>query len=469
VLDELQAMVRERDLSIRAMGVAAYACSLLCLEETGAPLTPVYTYADTRSAADAFSLRTEIDELESLQRTGCRIRANYLHGRIAWLRRTQPDVYARTRWFTSLSDFLSLRLFEHMRGGLSVWSWSGLVNRHTRDWDAEWLSRLGISAEQLPVMASPGEWLGPLRPDLAERWPMLDDVLCFPAVGDGAAANVGSGCAGAEHVAVTIGTTGALRIVRPTPWPSPQPSPGVPGEGATSLPSPILTGEGPGMRAAPEVPAEGDQPLPHGLWCYRVDAQRELIGGATTEGGNVFTWLRNTLKLPAQDELEALMGGLPPDAQGLTILPLFAGERSPGYSENSRATLHGLTFDASPEVLARACLEAIAYRLGIIYEDLKTLARPDAVLVASGGALLASPTWCQIIADVTNTPLSVCEETEATGRGVALLVLEQLGTIQSIASLPARLGATFNPDPQRHAVYSAALERQRELYSRLVG
>jgi gluconokinase len=63
----------------------------------------------------------------------------------------------------------------------------------------------------------------------------------------------------------------------------------------------------------------------------------------------------------------------------------------------------------------------------------------------------------------------VCEETEATGRGVALLVLEQLGTIQSITSLPARLGATFNPDPQRHAVYSAALERQRELYRLLVG
>ena len=432
VLDELQALIREQQVTIRAMGISAYACSLLCLDERGEPLTPVYTYADMRSAGDARTLRGQVDELQALQRTGCRIRANYLPGRIEWIRRTQPDVFARTRWFTSLSDYLALRLFGAMRGGLSVWSWSGLVNRRSRDWDATWLKQLGISPEQQPVLAKPGEWLGPVKPEFAARWPMLNGALCLPALGDGAAANIGSGCADTHHVAVTVGSTAAMRIVH--------------------------TGE-------------GDRPLPSALWCYRVDSARELIGGATTEGGNVFSWLRHTLKLPDSEALEEAMRRMPPDSHGLTILPLFAGERSPGYSENSRATIHGLTFDVTPEALARACMESIAYRLGMIYADLRGLAEPDAALVASGGALLASPTWCQIIADVTNSPLIVCEEPEATGRGVALLVLEQIRNLTGLTDLLGftRLGRTFQPDPQRHAIYQAAMARQQELYTRLVG
>jgi gluconokinase len=431
-LDELQALVHEQPVNIKAIGISAYACSLVCLDAQGEPLTPVYTYADTRSAGDARVLRSERDEMPALQRTGCRIRANYLPGRIAWIRRTQPEVFARTRWFASLNDYLSLRLFGAIKGGLSVWSWSGLLNRQTCDWDPTWLSDLNLSAEQLPQLAASDEWLGPLRPELCERWPMLKDVPCLPAVGDGAAANIGSGCVDTRHVAVTVGSTAALRIVR----------------AGTSA-----------------------QALPSSLWCYRVDAARELIGGATTEGGNVFSWLRDTLRLPAADALDAAMQRLPPDAHKLDILPLFAGERSPGYSENSRATVHGLTFDVTPEALARACLEAIAYRLEMIYTELKALAQPGAQLVASGGALLASPTWCQIIADVTNSPLVMCEEPEATSRGIAILALERTQNLTDLAGLvgSTRLGHPYQPDAQRHAIYQQALARQQALYERVVG
>jgi gluconokinase len=201
-----------------------------------------------------------------------------------------------------------------------------------------------------------------------------------------------------------------------------------------------------------------------------VDHERALIGGATTEGGNVFGWLRHVLKLPEPHVLEDSMRGMQPDAHGLTVLPLFAGERGPGYSEDSRATLHGLTLDTEPQTIARACLEAIAYRLGLIYEDLRTLAQPDATLIASGGALLASPTWCQIIADVTGTPLQVCEEPEATSRGVAMLVLERALHLSGLADLTGvtRLGVTYEPDPYRHDIYLAAMARQQALYAKLV-
>jgi gluconokinase len=430
VLDELQSISSSQSVSISGGGISAYASSLLCLDENGAPLTPVFTYADTRSAGDARVLRDQVDELAVLQRTGCRVRANYLPSRIAWIRRSMPRVFSATRWFVSLSDYISLRLFGDMHAGLSVWSWSGLVNRETQVWDEAWLDHLGISADQLPSITPNGHWMEGLRSEYAERWPILRNVRWLPAVGDGAAANIGSGCVDDRHVAVTIGTTAAMRIVRDS-----QPC------------------------AVPDT-----------LWCYRVDHGRDLIGGATTEGGNVFAWLRRSLNLAESPVLEESMRQMQPDAHHLSILPFFAGERSPGFSEDSRATIHGLTLDTEPAEIARACLEAIAYRLGMIHESLRTTARPDATLIASGGALLASPTWCQIIADVTGTPLRICNEPEATGRGIAFLVLERLQNPVVHAELirTTRLGVTYEPDPLRHQLYRDAMARQQELYARLV-
>jgi gluconokinase len=427
VLDATQAYADTHNISISAMGLSAYACSLLCLDERSNPLTPVFTYADTRSSADAHALRSQYDEMEALQRTGCRIRANYVPSRIAWIQRTMPDEFAHTRWYASLSDFICQRLFGVMRGGISVWSWSGLLNRDSCSWDAEWIKRLGITTEQLSKLAG-DEWIEGLRPELRQRWPCLRAARCLPAIGDGAAANIGSGCFDDQHVAITIGSTGALRIVN---------------AGHTST-------------------------LPAALWCYKVDQLRELIGGATTEGGNVFAWLRRSFILPEPAALEDALGALHPDTHRLTVLPLFAGERSPGYSENSRATIHGLTLDTNPVEIARACMEAIAYRLAEVYDSLSKVAKPNATLIASGGALLASPTWCQIIADVTGSPLCVCMEPEATSRGVALLVLERLGWIGSVAEVPARMGITFIPNTMHHTIYRDAQARQQELYRRLL-
>jgi gluconokinase len=429
VIDELMASQLVRDVKITAIGISAYASSLLCLDNRGLPLTPVSTYADTRFTNDARMLRGEVDEFAVLQRTGCRTRANYVPARIAWLKRTQPRVFSMTHWFVTLSDYICLRLFGVMRAGVSLWSWSGLLNRRTLAWDSEWLNHLGVRVEQLPSLAHRDECLGPLLPEFASRWPKLSDVRCLPAVGDGAAANIGSGCIDDQRIALTIGTTAAMRIVNSGPI------------------------------------AE----LPAALWGYRVDHMRELIGGATTEGGSVFHWLRKTLQLPEPAILEQAIAESPPDGHKLTILPMFAGERSPGYSEDSKATLHGLSLETDPIQIARACLEAIAYRLCAIYDELQTAAKPGAPLIASGGALMASPAWCQILADVTGTIVHICTEEEATSRGIAMLTLENLGAgVLNQYAAATHFGRRFQPDAQRREIYRAAMARQRTLYDLLV-
>ena len=223
--------------------------------------------------------------------------------------------------------------------------------------------------------------------------------------------------------------------------------------------------------ATPNTPYALRNPLPPALWAYRVDHARSLLGGATTEGGNVFAWLDTTLKLPDGDALEAELSAMRPDSHGLTVLPMFGGERSPGFADDARATLHGLSFDTTPAAVARACMESVALRLASIHDALRQVCQPagPGALIASGGALLRSATWRQIIADVTGVPVQVCDEPEATSRGVALMVLLQSGALSDLHALPARLGRTHEPNPAHRAIYQAAAQRQAELYRLLVG
>jgi gluconokinase len=208
--------------------------------------------------------------------------------------------------------------------------------------------------------------------------------------------------------------------------------------------------------------------VPPGLWCYRIDRQRALLGGATSEGGNVYGWLAATLRLGDPLEVEAALARFAPDSHGLTVLPFVAGERSPDWAGNVQATLHGITLATEPIAIVRACLEAVAYRFALIAGRLAGQTRDGQRIIGSGSALRSSPAWSQIFADVLGQPVVHSAEPEATSRGVALMALRAIGAIPSIDALPAAEGAIYEPDAGRHAVYQAAIERQQWLYDRLV-
>jgi len=445
-LDATLAQAGQLAEQIGAVALDTLVSNIMAIDASGHPLTPLITYADTRNAADAEALRRDLDEHAVHQRTGCLLRTSYWPARLAWFRRTQPDIWRyAARWIT-IGEYLELQLFGEARASYSVASWSGLLDRHALAWDAPLLDRLSLTPAQFSPLADVDAPLRGLRGRghdgraYAERWPALRDVPWFPAIGDGAAANVGSGAISPDRIALTVGTTGALRVVQP------------------------------------EV-AE----VPPGLWCYRVDRRHALLGGATSEGGNVYAWLRETLNLGAPDAIEQALATLPPGAHGITVLPFLAGERSPGWAGDVRATIHGLGLNTTPIEILRASLEAIAYRFALIFEKLETedvrlvsnsqiqgsSPKPQASrLIASGGALLSSPAWIQIIADTLGRRVVASEEREATSRGVALLALESLGTIRSLDELPAADGAVYEPNNANHTIYQAAIQRQRDLYER---
>jgi gluconokinase len=263
------------------------------------------------------------------------------------------------------------------------------------------------------------EWKNSLFP--VGDTPLGDDFPWFPAIGDGAASSAGVGAIGPERLALMIGTSGALRAF------------GTRGAGVPSLPA--------------------------GLWRYQLAADWFALGGGLTNGGSLWAWLEKTLNLGD-------LAAAPPDAHGLTVLPFLAGERAPLWRDDLCGAIVGLSTATTPDDIARAHLEAMAYRFASVRDLLRPLA-PHASLIATGAALKRSTLWPQILADVLCEPLLLCAEDEGSARGAALWARERLGlgAVQDAPTPP--IEATIAPDPARHSIYQEARQRHEALLATL--
>ena len=403
--------------------------SLLGVDDHNSPITPLLGWADTRAASLVAELRTKLDERAVHERTGCRFHSSYWPAKLLWLQHECSGLFERTERWLSFADYLALRLFGETAASVSMASATGLLDQHECEWDNGLLKVLGVSMDHLPTVAQPGKTFRALRNEYASRWPALDRAAWFPAIGDGAANNIGAGCLTRDHAALMIGTSGAMRIAY-----------------AGDPPTPL----------APE------------LFCYRVDRSRVVPGGALSDGGGLYRWMKDALELDQlDDELDREIGALEPDAHGLTILPFWSGERSTGWATSARGTIAGLASRTRPIEILQAAMEAVCYRFACLARALETIA-PEAAIIASGNALLSSHTWSRMIADVLGRRITLSTVREASCRGAALLVLEAIGKIGSLETLAARSGEVFEPDLTRHEVYGRAIERQQELYERLM-
>ncbi len=453
-IDQVLARAGERAAPIAAVASDSLVSNILGVDESGRAVTPVYTYADSRGARQVDELRARLDEETTRQRVGTLFHTSYLPARFLWLARERADTFRRARHWMSLGEYFLFRWTGARACSFSVASWTGLLNRRSLAWDAELLAQLPITDSQLSPLVDHDAPVGTLRVEYASRWSALCSATWFPTIGDGAAANIGSGCIDASRIALTIGTSSAMRIVLKT-----EREMGSAGEGESLPPHPLT----PSL----DLPI-GLVQIPWGLWSYRVTRDHELIGGALSEGGNLHAWMLDTLRLDDAPELERALGALAPDAHGLTMLPFLAGERAPNWNADARAAITGIGLNTQPVEILRAGLEAIAYRLSLIFELLRGVAPDAREVIASGGALMKSPTWIQIIADTLGAPVIASAEPEATSRGAALLALQAIGVIDSLGNLPANLGTSYQPDAARHEIYTQALERQKKLYNAVV-
>jgi gluconokinase len=412
-----------RDGEIVGVGVTTFWHGLLGFDAGGHPATPIYMWADSRAAREAAALRKTLDEAALHARTGCHLHSSYWPARLRWLAREQPAVVQRVARWGSFGEYLELQLFGETATTLSMASGTGLFDLRARRWDAEALAAAGVEPTRLFDVVDRTQARRRLRAPWAGRWPALRGVPWFPAIGDGAASNVGSDCVTPDRIALNVGTSAALRLV-------------------------------PGRPVLP----------PRGLWRYAVDGHMPLLGGATSEGGNVLVWCRSVLRLPDDDAaLETALASRDPDAHGLTVLPFLAGERAPGWRGDKRAVIAGLSLHTEPLDIAQAALESVALRLATVYALLAPHAAAEHVIVASGGGVTRSRTWSRMLADALGRTIAWSHEAEATSRGAALLALDALGARALLGAASAPLDEQFVPDAERHARYVAARERQAAL------
>ena len=436
VSQTIDALLRKTELLTTAINLISISCfwhSLVGVDADDRATTPVFTWVNNQATAAAAELRRSFDEPKIHARTGCRFHPSYWPAKLIWLRSEQPEAFAATTRWLSFGELLVLRLFGETAASVSMASGTGLLNQHSCDWDLDLIKSLGIDRNTLPEIADTNTNFHGLTENFAERWPQLAEARAFPPIGDGAANAIGSGCLTTDRIALMVGTSGAMRV--------------------------LYKGEPP-------------HELPPELWCYRADKSRVVVGGALSDGGNLYRWLSESL-LPNDDteSIEKSLGLLPPDAHGLTILPFWSGERSTGWSLDARGVISGLGHKTQPIEILQAGMEAVAYRFALIARALAPFA-PGAAIVASGTSLRFSSVWTQMIADVLGVPISLSDASEASTRVAALLALEAAGKIQNIETSNTTresAGTTFAPDLTRHARYQAGLERQQRFYKQVIG
>jgi gluconokinase len=211
--------------------------------------------------------------------------------------------------------------------------------------------------------------------------------------------------------------------------------------------------------------------VPRGLWAYRLDRSRAVLGGALSNGGNLLRWVWDTTGTEPNSEATAAAMQLAPDATGLTFLPFLAGERSPGWYNDASGVIAGLTLATSPSHLLRAAMESIAYRLADIYESLSPLAASEHQILVSGAGILNLPGWLQIIADTLGHSLTaMAQDDESTARGAALMAAVEAGVLPSLeeAVAPIGQGAVCRPEVANYDAYQAGRQRQTRLEETLV-
>lgn len=427
VTDEIRACIdhcaTRFDTPIAGVALDTFASSLVGVDAEHRAITPTFTYADSRCAPQVSYLRATVDEDETQQRTGTRQHTSYLPARFLWLKENHADAFARTRRWLSLGEYAWLRIIGTTAAGTSTAAWTGMLNRHTCTWDEPLAATVGVPIEKLSAIAHPSQ---PLRPalDVARIWPTLADAVWFAPVADGHTQSFGAGATDSSRLVLSAATSGALRRV--------------------------ITGS--------------VDDLPRGLWCYRLDEERSILGGAINDVGRAMTWLENTLRLPEQEVLSDYLSD-PPHTGTPLVLPWFTGERSTGWVGDARAVLSGVSAATTPMELYRGTIEGIALAYQRILTELFLVDGRPAEMIGTGRVTLDHPGLLQVIADATGAPVTPVTIKRSTLHGTALHALDVLAP--NVERADVTRAHTLQPHLERRGYYRRRVERFRVLYDKV--
>ncbi|WP_158408455.1 gluconokinase [Desulfosporosinus fructosivorans] len=414
--------------------------SLVAIDEFNKPITQLVTWADQRAEGQASQLRSSSQGNSLYQRTGTPIHAMSPLLKLAWFRDNEPEIFERAKLWADLKSLILFDLLGEWLIDESLASATGLYNLLTRDWDQEAMRWCGVTREQLPRLVRTTNILGCIRPELTDQLGIAENIRVVAGASDGALANLGVGAVYPGSLAISIGTSGAVR----------------------------------GMVNEPKLD-------PHGrLFCYHVDKSHYIVGGPINNGGILLRWLQGILLergepsegLISESKLtrtfyELMSQGVnkvAPGSDGLFCLPYLTGERAPFWREDLSGSFWGLKLNHNRDHLVRAVLEGICYQLNSVVELLTDLTGPVSEIRATGG-FTKSEVWLKILADVLGKSLGVLEHAQGSALGGAFLAWYALGQINSLEECAelVPIAHVERPDEARIVRYQDGYKLFKEL------
>ncbi len=418
--------VQEADLTngqLCAVSFSSANQSVILLDENHRPLTRAMTWADTRARKVAADLKSSPEGKQMYIKTGTPIHPMSPLTKLMWLHQSAPEKMAQAKYVADIKSYLFYKLFGVFRVDISIASCTGMLNIETGDWDSQALELAHVSADQLPEIVSGTTQQIGLMAEAQSKMAIPAETPFVYGAFDGALSNLGVGALSKDTVAITIGTSAAVRVVTDHPVIDPE----------------------------------------QRLFCYAVDNGLWVIGGPLNNGGDVFQWAVEHLvdasaikneNTDAYALANEVIAGVPAGAHGLIFNPYLGGERAPIWNANARGSFFGLSQLHTRADMLRAVMEGINMNINSVFQAVRKLVGEPKSVTATGG-FAQSPVWKQMLADVLNCPVEIPNSFESGCLGAIVMAMKSLGMVDSLSAVNQFIGdkEDCQPDPEAVAVY----------------
>jgi gluconokinase len=396
--------------------------SLIAMDENDQPLTPCITWADNRSEAWAHKIKNELNGHEVYRRTGTPIHPMSPLSKITWIVNERPEIAEKAKKYIGIKEYIFKKFFDQYVVDYSLASAMCMMNLKELDWDKEALEIAGISREQLSRLVPTTEIFTNCNPKFAKQMG-IDSLTPFViGASDGVLSNLGVNAIRKGEIAVTIGTSGAIRTIIDQP----------------------------------QTDEKGR------IFCYALTEKHWVIGGPVNNGGMVFRWIRDEfaaaevetakrLGIDPYEVLTKIAEGVKPGSDGLLFHPYLAGERAPLWNPDVRGSFFGLTMAHKKEHMIRSALEGVIYNLYTVFLALVECMEGPVTRIQATGGFARSEVWRQMMSDIFDLDVVVPESYESSCLGACILGLYATGKIESFEVVSEMIGSTYKHTPKEEA------------------
>ena len=413
--------------TIRGIGCGGQMHGLVVLDENDAVIRPAILWNDGRTAEETEWLNTVVGKEKLSAFTANIAFAGFTAPKLLWLKKHEPENFARIRRIMLPKDYINYRLTGVHACDYSDASGMLLLDVEHKCWSREMMDICGVEESQMPQLFESYETIGMIQGFVSGALGLPRDCRVVAGAGDNAAAAVGTGTVGQGGCNISLGTSGTIFI------------------------SSDKFGVDPNKALHAFAHADG-------AW---------HLMGCMLSAASCNKWFCD--EILKTSDYSGEQTGITEDKLGknrVFFLPYLMGERSPINDVDARGTFIGMSMDTSRADMVQAVLEGVAFAIRDSFEVAKSLGIAiNRSKLCGGGA--RSPLWRKIFANVLNISLDIPQTEEGPGYGGAMLAMVGCGAYESVADCASRLvrvRETVEPKPEIAARYEKQYQKYHCIY-----